>query len=99
MLIVTVDDADFPALESHLENAESVGRIFRDGEVRYVKVSDKFLLCSSYSSPEQIRLMPARGRSEALNLAERLFTEEQEKGFQVEIFRDSAEEVEPLNEL
>lgn len=91
MLIVTIEDADFPHLLEALRGARPLGRCLKNGEALIISITEKFVLLSSGDSPIKIAVTPARGMINAEQLARELLVREREQGHQVEF--DSSENI------
>lgn len=85
MQILTIDDADFPHLLGAWKDAAVVGQYNKNNKVQFVRATSQFVLVAPAEDPSKIAIKPARGLTEATELALRILKREKERGNAVEI--------------
>ncbi len=83
MQIITIEDKDFSELLEAFQSAELIGRYWRNNQVQFVKINNRFVLVSQGEDPEKIALKPVRSQFEAEQVAKRLLDREEEQGHSV----------------
>lgn len=84
MQIITLDDAVFPELLGAFDNAKSLGRYWRNGQIQVVRASAQFVFVVSEDKPGKIYIKPARSQSDAEIQGQQLLSREEERGNRVE---------------
>ncbi len=86
MQIITLEDSDFPALLSVLENAQRMGMYTKDGKIHMVCACAQFVIIAPGNNPEKLAIKPSRNIKEAREIALEFLNKEAGRGSSVQVF-------------